>query len=232
MNLVLLGPPGAGKGTQANLLETERSLVKLSTGDILRAAVAAGTELGRKAGDIMERGQLVPDDIVIGLIAERFDAGGKGKGFILDGFPRTIAQAEALDRLLAERGKKLDAVIEMQVDDDALVKRIAGRFTCADCGEGYHDAFKTPKVPDVCDRCGSTQFVRRRDDTEEVVRSRLEAYYAQTEPLIDYYRTQGKIKSVDGMAEIGAVHRAIGRALDGLSLNLARPPVDLVKRNR
>jgi adenylate kinase len=213
MILVLLGPPGAGKGTQANLLETERSLVKLSTGDMLRAAVAAGTELGRKAGDIMERGQLVPDDIVIGLIAERLDAGGKGKGFILDGFPRTIAQAEALDRLLAERGKMLEGVIEMQVDDDALVKRIAGRFTCADCGEGYHDAFKTPKVPGVCNRCGSTQFVRRRDDNEEVVRSRLEAYRAQTEPLIDYYQKQGKLKSVDGMAEIGAVHRAIGAGI-------------------
>jgi adenylate kinase len=216
MILVLLGPPGAGKGTQANQLETERLLVKLSTGDMLRAAVAAGTELGRKAGDIMERGKLVPDDIVIGLIAERLDAGGKGNGFILDGFPRTIAQAEALDRLVTERGKTLDTVIEMQVDDDALVKRITGRFTCADCGEGYHDAFKTQKVPGVCDRCGSTQFVRRRDDNEEVVRSRLEAYHAQTEPLIDYYRSQGKLKSVDGMAEIGAVHRAIARALDGV----------------
>jgi adenylate kinase len=216
MILVLLGPPGAGKGTQANQLETERLLVKLSTGDMLRAAVAAGTELGRKAGDIMERGKLVPDDIVIGLIAERLDAGGKGNGFILDGFPRTIAQAEALDRLVTERGKTLDTVIEMQVDDDALVKRITGRFTCADCGEGYHDAFKTQKVPGVCDRCGSTQFVRRRDDNEEVVRSRLEAYHAQTAPLIDYYRSQGKLKSVDGMAEIGAVHRAIARALDGV----------------
>jgi adenylate kinase len=214
MILVLLGPPGAGKGTQANLLETERSLVKLSTGDMLRAAVAAGSELGRKAGDIMERGQLVPDDIVIGLIAERLDAGGKGAGFILDGFPRTIAQAEALDRLLVERGKTLDAVIEMQVDDDALVKRIAGRFTCANCGEGYHDTFKPTKVSGVCDRCGSTQFVRRRDDNEEVVRSRLEAYHAQTEPLIGYYKGQGKLRSVDGMAEIGAVRQAIGRALD------------------
>jgi adenylate kinase len=178
--------------------------------------VAAGTELGRKAGDIMERGKLVPDDIVIGLIAERLDAGGKVEGFILDGFPRTIAQAEALDRLLAERDKTLDAVIEMHVDDDALVKRIAGRFTCANCGEGYHDAFKTPKAEGVCDRCGATEFVRRRDDNEEVVRSRLEAYHAQTEPLIDYYKNQGKLKSVDGMAEIGAVHRAIGRALEGV----------------
>jgi adenylate kinase len=224
MILVLLGPPGAGKGTQANLLETERSLVKLSTGDMLRAAVAAGAELGRKAGDIMERGQLVPDDLVIGLIAERMDEGGTSKGFILDGFPRTIAQAEALDRLLAERHKRLDAVIEMRVDDDALVKRIAGRFTCADCGEGYHEAFKMPKVPGVCDRCGSTEFVRRRDDNEAVVRSRLEAYHAQTEPLIDYYKAQGTFRSVDGMAEIGAVHRAIDEALDGIKHKPGKAP--------
>jgi adenylate kinase len=224
MILVLLGPPGAGKGTQANLLETDSSLVKLSTGDMLRAAVAAGTELGRKAGAIMERGALVPDDIVIGLIAERLDKGGKGDGYILDGFPRTIAQAEALDRLLAERGKTLDAVVEMQVDDDALVKRIIGRFTCATCGEGYHDDFKMPKVQGVCDRCGATQFVRRRDDNEEVVRSRLEAYHAQTKPLINYYEKQGKLKSVDGMAEIGAVHRAIGRALDGVKFKSGKTP--------
>jgi adenylate kinase len=158
----------------------------------------------------------VPDDLVIGLIAERMDTDRTSKGFILDGFPRTIAQAKALDRLLAERHKRLDAVIEMRVDDDALVKRIAGRFTCADCGEGYHEAFKMPKVPGVCDRCGSTEFVRRRDDNEAVVRSRLEAYHAQTEPLIDYYKTQGTLRSVDGMAEIGAVHRAIDEALDGI----------------
>lgn len=224
MNVVLLGPPGAGKGTQANLLETERSLVKLSTGDMLRAAVAAGTELGRKAGDMMERGELVPDALVIGLIAERMDADGTSRGFILDGFPRTIAQARALDSLLAERGKKLDAVIEMRVDDDALVNRITGRFTCADCGEGYHEAFKMPKVPGVCDRCGSTEFVRRRDDNEKVVRSRLEAYHAQTEPLIDYYEKQGKLRSVDGMAEIGTVHRAIERALDGGKFKTGNAP--------
>jgi adenylate kinase len=184
MILVLLGPPGSGKGTHASFIEAERSLVKLSTGDMLRAAVAAGSELGRKADDIMRRGELVPDEIVIGLIAERLDAGGEGKGFILDGFPRTIAQAEALDRLLAERGKTVDAVIEMQVDDEALVQRITGRFACAKCGEGYHDSFMTTKVHGVCDRCGSTEFVRRRDDNEEVFRSRLKAYYAQTEPLI------------------------------------------------
>jgi adenylate kinase len=217
MIMVLLGPPGAGKGTQASLLEKERSLVKLSTGDMLRAAVAAGTELGRRAGDIMERGQLVPDDIVIGLIAERIDErpDGKAKGFILDGFPRTIAQAEGLDTLLAERGKKLDTVVEMQVNDENLVERITGRFTCAACGESYHDIFRRPKVDGVCDRCGSTQFARRKDDNEEVVRARLKAYHAQTEPLIGYYERQGKLRSVDGMADIEEVRRAIGEALDG-----------------
>jgi adenylate kinase len=214
MNLVLLGPPGAGKGTQAKLLEDSRSLVKLSTGDMLRAAVAAGTELGRKAGDIMERGQLVPDNLVIELIAERMDED-QGKGFILDGFPRTIAQAEALDRLLKERGKTLNRVIVMEVDDEALVERIAGRFACANCGEGYHDLYKLPKVEGVCDRCGSGQFVRRKDDNAEVVRSRLKAYHAQTEPLIDYYSRQGKVRTVDGMAEIGTVEQQIAKALGG-----------------
>jgi adenylate kinase len=215
MNLVLLGPPGAGKGTQAKLLEDSRSLAKLSTGDMLRAAVAAGTELGRKAGDIMERGQLVPDELVIKLIAERMDQRGAGQGYILDGFPRTIAQAEALDQLLKERGKKLDVVIVMAVDDEALVERIAGRFACADCGEGYHDLYKLPKVKGVCDRCGGTQFVRRKDDNEEVVRSRLKAYHAQTEPLIDYYAGQGKVRTVDGMADIVTVQKEIAAALDG-----------------
>ena len=214
MNLVLLGPPGAGKGTQAKLLEDRRSLVKLSTGDMLRAAVAAGSELGRQAGDLMERGELVPDALVIGLIAQRVDEDGGANGFILDGFPRTIAQAEALDRLLADRGQKVDAVVVMRVDDDALVDRITGRYTCARCGEGYHEAFKTPKVPGVCDRCGGTEFVRRPDDKDEVVRSRLKAYHAQTEPLIDYYERQEKLKSVDGMAEIGAVQEEINHALD------------------
>jgi adenylate kinase len=214
MNLVLLGPPGAGKGTQAKLLEDSRSLVKLSTGDMLRAAVAAGTELGREAGGLMERGQLVPDNLVIELIAEHIDED-KGKGFILDGFPRTIAQAEALDRLLKERGKTLDLVIVMGVDDEALIERIAGRFACANCGEGYHDIYKMPKVEGVCDRCGSTQFVRRRDDNEEVVRSRLKAYHVQTEPLIDYYSRQGKVRTVDGMADIGTVAKEIDTALGG-----------------
>ena len=214
MNLVLLGPPGAGKGTQAKLLQDSRSLLKLSTGDMLRAAVAAGTELGRKAGDIMECGQLVPDNMVIELIAEHIDED-EGKGFILDGFPRTIAQAEALDRLLKERGKKLDLVIVMGVNDEALIERIAGRFACVTCGEGYHDVYKMPKVEGVCDRCGGTQFVRRRDDNEEVVRSRLKAYHAQTEPLIDYYSGQGKVRTVDGMKDIGTVEKEIETALDG-----------------
>jgi adenylate kinase len=214
MNLVLLGPPGAGKGTQAKLLEESRSLVKLSTGDMLRAAVAAGTELGRKAGDIMKRGELVPDTLVINLIAERLDEDGSGRGFILDGFPRTIAQAEALDLLFQERGKGVDRVVVMEVDDEALVERIAGRFACAKCGEGYHDIYKTPRVPGVCDRCGSTEFTRRPDDNEAVVRARLKAYHAQTEPLIHYYTRQGKVRSVDGTADIETVSRKIGRAID------------------
>jgi adenylate kinase len=217
MNLVLLGPPGAGKGTQAKRLEDRHALVQLSTGDILRAAVAAGTELGRKAGEIMERGELVPDAIVIGLIDERMDADKGGKGFILDGFPRTIGQAEALDRLLEARGKKVDRVVVMEVDDDALVARITGRFACATCGEGYHDLYKRPKVEGVCDVCGGTQFTRRKDDTEEVVRARLKAYHAQTEPLIGYYQGQGKVRSVDGMADIETVQKEIDKALDGAS---------------
>jgi adenylate kinase len=215
MNLVLLGPPGAGKGTQAKRLVDERALIQLSTGDMLRAAVAAGTELGRRAGDIMERGELVPDDIVTGLIAERMDADKDSAGFILDGFPRTIAQAEALDGLLKERGKMVDRVVVLDVDDDALVQRITGRFTCATCGEGYHDLYKMPKVEGVCDRCGGTKFTRRKDDTEDVVRSRLKAYHAQTEALIGYYKGQGKLKSVDGMADIETVQKEIDRALDG-----------------
>jgi adenylate kinase len=214
MNLVLLGPPGAGKGTQAKLLEESQSLVKLSTGDMLRAAVAAGTELGRKADDIMKRGDLVPDTLVINLIAERLDEDGSGRGFILDGFPRTIAQAEALDLLFQERGKAVDRVVVMEVDDEALVERIAGRFACAKCGEGYHDSYKTPRVAGTCDRCGGTEFTRRPDDNEAVVRARLKAYHAQTEPLIHYYTRQGKVRSVDGMADIETVSREIGRAID------------------
>jgi adenylate kinase len=217
MNLVLLGPPGAGKGTQAKLLEDRHGLVKLSTGDMLRQAVAAGSELGRKAGDIMERGELVPDELVIKLIAERMDQDRGGKSYIFDGFPRTIAQAEALGRLLDERGQTVDLVVVMEVDDDQLVERISGRFACADCGEGYHDLYKQPKVAGICDRCGGKAFVRRRDDTPDVVRSRLKAYHAQTKPLIDYYRKQGKLKAVDGMADIAAVRGEIERVLEAAS---------------
>jgi len=214
MMLVLLGPPGAGKGTQAKRLENLRGLVQLSTGDMLRAAVAAGTELGRKAGAIMQRGELVPDDLVVGLIAERLDAEKDVSGFILDGFPRTIGQAEALDELLQSRGLQVDRTVVIDVDDDALVERITGRFTCASCGEGYHDRFKRPQVDGVCDKCGATEFKRRPDDTEEVVRSRLEAYHAQTKPLIGYYSKQGKVRAVNGMADIEMVQKEIDQALD------------------
>ena len=213
MKLILLGPPGAGKGTQAKLIEEKRGLVQLSTGDMLRAAVAAGTEVGKKAKAVMEAGELVSDDIVIGIISDRIDEPDCASGFILDGFPRTVAQAEALDKLLAEKGMKLDTVIEMKVDDDQLVGRITGRFTCAGCGEGYHDEFKKPAVEGVCDKCGGTEFKRRPDDNEETVRNRLAAYHAQTAPLIDYYGAKGILQSVDGMASIDEVTRQIDEAL-------------------
>lgn len=214
MNLILLGPPGAGKGTQAKLIEEARGLVQLSTGDMLRAAVAAGTEVGNQVKDAMERGELVSDDIVIGIISDRIEHNDCRKGFILDGFPRTVAQAEALDELLAAKGRKLDAVVEMKVDDERLVERIIGRFTCATCGEGYHEKFKRPKVEGVCDKCGGTEFKRRDDDNEDTVRSRLDAYHRQTAPLIGYYARQGKLKSVDGMADIATVNRQIEGVLD------------------
>ena len=215
MNLVMLGAPGAGKGTQAKRLQDIRGMLQLSTGDMLRAAVAAGTKLGQQAGEIMERGELVPDELVIGLISERMDEDEGGAGFILDGFPRTIAQAEALDELLTSRGDGVDWVVVINVDDELLVGRITGRYTCASCGEGYHTLFKKPKAEGVCDRCGGTEFKRRKDDTEEVVRERLKAYHAQTEPLVGYYTTQGKVRTVDGMAEISAVQKEIDQALDG-----------------
>jgi adenylate kinase len=209
MNLILLGPPGAGKGTQAQRLQDRYGIVQLSTGDMLRAAVAAGSEVGKQAKAIMEAGKLVPDDVMVRMIAERIAEPDCKNGFILDGFPRTIAQAEALDRMLASKGLKLDAVIEMKVDDEALVKRITGRFSCAKCGTVYHDQEKQPKTKGVCDKCGSKEFVRRPDDKEETVKARLAAYHGQTAPLLPYYRGKGMLKSVNGMAPIDDVTRQV-----------------------
>jgi len=209
MNIVLLGPPGAGKGTQAKRIQDEYGLVQLSTGDMLRAAAKSGSEIGKKAKAIMDAGKLVPDDVVIQLIAERIEEPDCQKGFILDGFPRTTTQAEALDAMLADKGLKLDHVIELEVDDDALVERISGRFTCARCGAGYHDRFHRPKKDGVCDKCGSSEFTRRADDKAETVKTRLAAYHAQTAPILPYYRAKGSLTAVDGMAAIDSVTRAL-----------------------
>lgn len=214
MNLILLGPPGAGKGTQAKLLEDRRGYKQLSTGDMLRGAVAQGTDMGKKAKAVMDRGDLVSDDIVVSIIAERLDKPDVKPGFILDGFPRNQAQAEALDRMLKDKGLRLDAVIEMKVDDEELVQRIAGRYTCAKCGKGYHDTFEKPKKPGICDVCGSTEFVRRADDNEKTVRDRLQVYNKQTAPLVDYYGRTGVLHKVNGMADIPVVTRQIEDVLE------------------
>jgi adenylate kinase len=216
VKIVLLGPPGAGKGTQAKRLEEARGLVQLSTGDMLRAAVARQTEYGKRAKAVMERGGLVSDDIVVAIIAERLDQPDLKRGFVLDGFPRNVAQAEALDKMLQAKGMKLDSAIEMKVDDEALVERISGRFACAKCGKSYHDRFDPPKTPGVCDACCSTEFVRRADDTEATVRSRLEVYNRQTAPLVEYYAAQGKLKTVNGMASMDEVTQQIEEVLDRL----------------
>ncbi|WP_262691212.1 adenylate kinase [Kordiimonas aestuarii] len=213
MIVILFGPPGAGKGTQAQRLEKQKGLVQLSTGDMLRAAVAAETEMGKAAKEKMSAGQLVSDEIVIGIIRDRIREDDCKSGFILDGFPRTVAQAEALDEMLEAQGLKLDAVIEMKVDDEALVDRISGRYTCAKCNEGYHDTNLQPSVDGVCDVCGSREFKRRPDDNAETVAKRLEEYYAQTAPVLPYYAEKGILQQVDGMASISEVAAQIDAVL-------------------
>jgi adenylate kinase len=215
MDIILLGPPGAGKGTQAERLVADRGMVQLSTGDMLRAAVKAGTEIGRQAKAVMDAGELVSDAIVSAIIGERLDQLDPTTGVIFDGYPRTSAQAESLDELLAARGRKLDYVIELEVDEDALVERIVGRFTCAVCGAGYHDTFKRPKVDGTCDVCGSHEFKRRPDDNAETVRTRMAEYRAKTAPILPLYEARGLVRRVDGMADIGDVTRAIEAILDG-----------------
>jgi adenylate kinase len=209
LNIILLGPPGAGKGTQAARLVRERSMVQLSTGDMLRAAVKAGTPTGLEAKAVMEAGDLVSDEIVNRLIDEELARLGSGQGVIFDGYPRTRAQAESLAALLAKHGRQLDHVIELEVDEEALVERICGRFTCARCGEGYHDRFKLPRIPDTCDVCGANEFKRRPDDNEQTVRNRMAEYRAKTAPILPFYDAQGLVQRVDGMAPIEQVSAGI-----------------------
>jgi len=214
MRLILLGPPGAGKGTQAKLLVDHYGIPQLSTGDMLREAVAAGTAVGLKAKAVMASGKLVSDEIVNAIVSERLDRDDCGPGFILDGYPRTLEQADALSDMLVEKGMSLDCVIELEVKDDLLVERVSGRYTCAKCGEGYHDIFKKPKVAGTCDRCGSHEFKRRPDDNAETMRTRLQAYYKETAPLIGYYYANDLLKRVDGMGEIGEIQSGIRGILD------------------
>ncbi|HEX7876062.1 MAG TPA: adenylate kinase [Sphingobium sp.] len=215
MNIILLGPPGAGKGTQATRLVDTRGMVQLSTGDMLRAAVKAGTPIGLKAKAVMEAGELVSDEIVSGIIGEALDGLASETGVIFDGYPRTEAQAHSLDAILSGRGRSLDHVIELDVNEDALVERITGRFTCASCGEGYHDEFKQPKVENICDKCGGREFKRRPDDNEETVRTRMAEYRAKTAPILPIYEARGIVSRVDGMADMSDVTIAIAAILDG-----------------
>jgi adenylate kinase len=212
MNIILFGPPGAGKGTQAKILVEDRGMVQLSTGDMLRAAKTSGTEMGNKVATVMDAGQLVTDEIVIGLIAEKLDDDVAG-GFIFDGFPRTLAQADALESLLTSKGASLDYVIEMQVDDEALVSRITARSTCGSCGEGYNDLSKPIPANGTCSKCGGTDFNRRADDNEDSLKTRLMAYYKDTSPLIGYYYAKGMLTSVDGLTEIAQVESSISKVL-------------------
>ena len=205
MNLILLGPPGCGKGTQAKRLQETHSIVQLSTGDMLRAEVGSGSDLGAQAKEIIEAGGLVSDDIIVSMISKRIDQEDCEAGFILDGFPRTMPQAEALDEMLDDKGLRIDHVLEIEVDDAAMVKRITGRYSCDDCGAGYNDEFKMPAVDGVCDECGGTAFTRRADDNEETVRERLAAYHDQTAPVAEYYRGKGNLTGVVGMAAIDEV---------------------------
>ena len=213
MNIILLGPPGAGKGTQARTLVEERGLVQLSTGDMLRAAKSSGTEMGNRVAEVMARGDLVTDEIVIGLIEERLTADDGGNGFIFDGFPRTLAQADALGELLEKQGQTLQAVIEMRVNDDALVARVTGRATCATCGEVYHDQTRPIPEDGKCVKCGGTEFTRRADDNEDAMRNRLLTYYRETSPLIGYHYAHGKLRSIDGLGAIDEVKARVDGAL-------------------
>jgi adenylate kinase len=214
MNIILLGPPGAGKGTQAARLVAERAMVQLSTGDMLRAAVKEATPVGLQAKAVMDAGALVSDEIVSALIGEALDRMGAEQGAIFDGYPRTAAQAESLDRILSERGRRLHNVIELEVDEEALVDRITGRFTCAKCGTGYHDRYKLPKVGEACDVCGSHEFKRRPDDNAETVRTRMAEYRAKTAPILPIYEARGLVSRVDGMADMDAVTGQISEILD------------------
>lgn len=213
MKLILLGPPGAGKGTQAKMIVENHGIPQLSTGDMLREAVASKSKIGMRAKAVMDAGKLVSDDIVIGIVSDRIDRDDCAKGFILDGFPRTLQQADALEAMFEDKGMQLDAVIELQVDDDALVERVAGRFTCANCGEGYHDKFKLPKTASKCDKCGGSEFTRRADDNEETMRTRLRSYYKDTASLVGYYYAKGLLRGVDGMGNISKIYASIDKIL-------------------